>query len=313
MIKNNIKINKQSQYFTLVELLIVIAILAVLISLLQPALMKAIYKARTVACATKLKNIGTGILMYCDDNADVYPTDTECYHFNCSQCDNDGVRLVKATASLSSSSFNKFKGANATHFDLVTPMKPYFRGDLKPGFQCPHILDQREMGSNTNSYQLYFRTAEKRHIDTPMLKLGERWQLNDHNRSGDYRGKWFNIIAADLVQSSEIRNPWYHESAKPTDYNSADWPVWFNSHIPHESERVPFLWEGRAWNKGIPGQKTSTDTYTVSYRFSNQYAEGNFLHDDGAVLNIVLAEQDPETARMTDGRHFPGDHARDNP
>lgn len=283
-------------------------------SLLQPALLKAIYKARTAACVVKLKDIGTGVLMYCDDNDDIYPTDTECYHFDCNRCGNDGIRQVRSTASLSASSFNVYKGANSTHYDLITPMKPYFGGDLKPGFNCPHILNQRQvMGSNSNSYQLYFRTKENYYIDIPMLKLGERWQLNDHNRSGAYRGKWFNIIAADMVQAASIRNPWYHESTKPPGYSAANWLVWKNNHVPYDSLIVPFLWEGRAWNKGLPGQQTSTDTYTVSYRLPNQIAEGNFLHDDGSVLNKELAALDPETAIMNGGRYLAGDHATDGP
>lgn len=53
--------------FTLVELLIVIAILAVLISLLLPALTKARRHADTVACTANLRSIGQGFALYFND------------------------------------------------------------------------------------------------------------------------------------------------------------------------------------------------------------------------------------------------------
>jgi prepilin-type N-terminal cleavage/methylation domain-containing protein len=304
------KIKNTTQYFTLIELLVVITILAILMSLLQPALLRAIYKARTVACVSKLKDIGTGVMMYCDDNEDIYPTDTECYHFDCNRCGNNGMRGFQAAHSLSAASFNVYKGANAVHYDLKTPMNPYFGGDLTTALQCPHILNQREWrGYDDNSYQLYFRTKESYYITSPMLKLGDRWQNFSHNSLGTYKGMWFNIIAADLVQAGKIRGPTYHTPPRANPYS--DWPVWHNTHVPYGSQAVPDKWEGRFWNKGMDG--TSTEYKTVSYRLSNQYAQGNFLHDDGSVLSADLSPQDPETARMWGSRYIPGNNATDGP
>ena len=61
--------------FTLIELLIVIAILTLLLSFLMPALKKAIFKSRLTACTSNLKQISLGVMVYAKDYRNYYPTD----------------------------------------------------------------------------------------------------------------------------------------------------------------------------------------------------------------------------------------------
>lgn len=64
-----------SRAFTLVELLVVIGIIALLISILLPALSAARESARAVACMSNMRQWGMAWQMYCDQNKGLIPGD----------------------------------------------------------------------------------------------------------------------------------------------------------------------------------------------------------------------------------------------
>ena len=79
--------NSKERGFTLIEMMIVVAIIAILVTILVPNLMRARAQAQTAACEGNLKEIATALELYETDhdaypqsgNADASNTDLEPY------------------------------------------------------------------------------------------------------------------------------------------------------------------------------------------------------------------------------------------
>lgn len=67
-------LNKHKKHgFTLIELLVVISVIALLLSILMPSLQKVKESASATVCASNVKQLGLGWVLYAGDNDDWFP------------------------------------------------------------------------------------------------------------------------------------------------------------------------------------------------------------------------------------------------
>ncbi|MCC6580696.1 MAG: prepilin-type N-terminal cleavage/methylation domain-containing protein [Phycisphaeraceae bacterium] len=115
--------------FTLIELLVVISIIALLISLLLPALGKARKSARSSECITKLHQMGVSLSAYTIDNRDYLPSDAA-----------PGWYMANWMILLRNGQYiNDRTGHNGIHFSSYPVGGPGHDVDVWPAFVCPEF------------------------------------------------------------------------------------------------------------------------------------------------------------------------------
>ncbi len=169
--------------FTLVELLVVVAIIAILLALLIPALDKAVYQAELTVCAARIKGIANGAIAYAAGNQRKYPQ---------RKMFDAGPAVVGTTPT---------KLAQGDKTNITFDDRPLFRKFMPVNMlQCPLVtaVDLETILSKEQvygSYSMYFGmsyTGQK-----GMKKLGDRWTWTDATYETPARNYSLNAFVGD--------------------------------------------------------------------------------------------------------------------
>jgi len=149
--------------FTLIELLVVIAIIAILAAILFPVFAKAREKARQTTCTNGLKQIGTAILQYVQDNDETY---------------------LQA--------WNGSSNANgATQFNWGWASQPYIKN--RQVYRCPNEIQNCGVSYNMNNMLGNAAMAKVQSPSSTIIILeGAVWNNNDRDRGNAATGYGLN-------------------------------------------------------------------------------------------------------------------------
>lgn len=131
---------KRKTGFTLVELLVVIAVIALLMSILMPVLRSARDQAMRIICKSREKNILIGMTVYADTHSNMIPRGTGAWPWDIAK---DTSRELLKNMGVDVSSFRRLDNNPAPPGPHYVPMQ------YAPYFYCPsNIVQKRMMETN---------------------------------------------------------------------------------------------------------------------------------------------------------------------
>lgn len=207
--------------FTLIELLVVVAIIALLISILLPTLSSARQQARGVQCATQLRTLAQGVVIYQNQNRDVLPP-SRLPKDSSSSCDPYGIiygrKKYRPTfvASMSPSvGVPPFEDPQEckTSFDMFGE-----KGDRQnysyAGYVCPSVADWTDERNGSYGYNYQF-LGNSRLMDDSDRTSYKNWPvlITQIKRPGS------TVLMGDCMGTAAGFPP---EQRRPYDNNSRD-------------------------------------------------------------------------------------------
>ena len=148
--------------FTLMELLVVVAILAILLTLLLPSLGKARYMARLAVCASNISQTGKGALMFAKNNDSRFPETNHSKPYN-SYTIKEGKSFYNHGI-LANEEYVTFNVLFCPQMNLESLKAPYVKEDYQvntAGYEARHKTIYSE-DFNTKDGEVVKRAGESR-------------------------------------------------------------------------------------------------------------------------------------------------------
>jgi prepilin-type N-terminal cleavage/methylation domain-containing protein/prepilin-type processing-associated H-X9-DG protein len=183
--------------FTLIEILVVIAIISILAAILFPVFARARENARRASCLSNLKQIGLGIMQYTQDYDERYPL---CIR---GQWGNPAAYTKVTDPSLPGAHFKTNDGSNYDHwFTWMDMVQPYIKSWQV--FVCPSATNNAIYPSYGYNYYLRSYSVSMSEIESPsltVLSMDDNDQYNLISVSCASAGVW-------IVDTTASRHQW---------------------------------------------------------------------------------------------------------
>ncbi len=134
---------KNRKAFTLVELLVVVAIIALLVSILLPALGQARQVAQKVVCMSFVRQLVTASIGYLAENKDTFP---EQHAFRPTNYVNPNLQLNQGDVG------HALTDPDSTYYSWAYRLDPYIKWDSNPESKCcPALRSQYQQDMESNN------------------------------------------------------------------------------------------------------------------------------------------------------------------